>query len=214
MAIAHLEVDTRIKFQHFGNSNYKSREVGEVFRNLDDARIIQLIYPTTDTEAPIKPDLKKSPRLQFLDTGLINNELNIQAEMLAMEDLNNAYRGAIVPHMLMQELLSTNTTKLNKPNFWVREKKQSTAEVDLVIQHKNLVIPIEIKSGKEGKLKSLHQFIAATNHLYAVRLYAGEFSIEEHETPEGKAYFLMNLPYYLGTRLKDYLDYFISNYKK
>lgn len=214
MATAHLDVDARIKFQNFGNSNYRSREVGESFRNLDDARIIQLIYPTTDTEAPLKPDLKKSPRLQFLDTGLINNELNIQAEMLAVEDLSNAYRGAIIPHIITQELMSTNTSKASKPNFWVREKKQSSAEVDLVIQHKNLVIPIEIKSGKEGTLKSLHQFMDATNHPYAVRMYAGAFSVEEHTTREGREYLLMNLPYYLGTRLKDYIDYFVSNYSK
>jgi predicted AAA+ superfamily ATPase len=212
MATAHLDVDARIKFQNFGQSNYRSREVGEAFRNLDDARIIQLIYPSTDTEVPIRADLKKSPRLQFLDTGLINNELSIQAEMLAMEDLNNAYRGAIIPHMIAQELMSMNTSKAVKPNFWVREKKQSSAEVDLVIQHGNLVIPIEIKSGKEGTLKSLHQFIDASNHPYAIRMYAGEFSVEKHTTRSGKEYFLMNLPYYLSTRLKEYIAYFVKNY--
>lgn len=214
MATAHLDVDARIKFNNFGKSNYRSREVGEAFRNLDDAKIIQLIYPTTDTTVPIRPDLKKSPRLQFLDTGLINNELNIQAEMLAMEDLNSSYKGAIIPHMITQELISLNHDKSSKPNFWVREKKQSSAEVDLVIQFKNLVIPIEIKSGKEGTLKSLHQFVDASEHPYAIRIYAGEFKIEEHLTREGKKYFLMNIPYYLGTRLKEYIEYFVSNYSE
>lgn len=212
MATAHLDIDARIKFHNFGKSNYRSREVGEAFRNLDDAKIIQLIYPTTDTNVPVRSDLKKSPRLQFLDTGLINNELSIQGEMLAMEDLNSSYKGAIIPHMITQELMSLNYTKAVKPNFWVREKRQSSAEVDLVVQFKNRVIPIEIKSGKEGKLKSLHQFIDATDHPYAIRMYAGEFSIEEHTTGSGKKYLLMNLPYYLGTRLKEYMEYFTSNY--
>jgi predicted AAA+ superfamily ATPase len=102
MSTAHLFVDSRIKFQNFGNSNYRSREVGEAFRNLDDAKVIQLIYPTTHTSPPLLADLKKSPRLQFLDTGLINHELNIQAEMLAMYDLNDAYRGAVIPHLVAQ----------------------------------------------------------------------------------------------------------------
>lgn len=212
MATAHFDVDTRIKFNNFGKSNYRSREVGEAFRNLDDAKIIQLIYPTTDTSVPIRSDLKKSPRLQFLDTGLINNELNIQGEMLAMEDLNSSYRGAIVPHMITQELISLNYNKVSKPNFWVREKRQSTAEVDLVIQHGKIIIPVEVKSGKAGTLKSLHQFMDASEHPYAIRMYAGEFKIEEHETREGKKYLLMNLPYYLGTQLKEYMDYFVSNY--
>ena len=212
MSTAHFELDSRIKFQNFGNSNYRSREVGEAFRNLDDAKVIQLIYPTTDSSPPLLPDLKKSPRLQFLDTGLINHELNIQVEMLAMEDLNNAYRGAVIPHLVAQELLSLSTFKTVKPIFWVREKNQSSAEVDLVVQFNKLVIPIEIKSGKEGKLKSLHQFIEEAPHPYAVRMYAGKFSIEQHSTRSGKQYFLMNLPYYLSTKLYEYIGYFVANF--
>ncbi len=213
MSTAHFGLDSRIKFQNFGNSNYRSREVGEAFRNLDDAKVIQLIYPTTHTSPPLLPDLKKSPRLQFLDTGLINHELNIQTEMLAMNDLNDAFRGAIIPHLVAQEMMSLNSTKSVKPVFWVREKKQSSAEVDLVVLFNKLVIPIEIKSGKEGKLKSLHQFIEEAPHPYAVRMYAGKFSIEQHTTRSGKSYFLMNLPYYLSTKLFDYLNYFITNYE-
>lgn len=213
METAHLYVDDRIKFQNFGNSNYKSREVGEAMRNLDDARVIQLIYPTTDTDVPLKPDLRKAPRMQFLDTGLINNELNIQGDMLSMDDLSSAYRGAIIPHMITQELISLNTSKSVKPNFWVREKKQSSAEVDLVIPYKNIAVPVEIKSGKEGKLKSLHQFMEATNHPYAVRIYGGSFSVESHETRNGTKYLLMNLPYYLGTKLHEYIAYFVENHK-
>ena len=212
MSTAHFELDSRIKFQNFGNSNYRSREVGEAFRNLDDAKVIQLIYPTTDSSPPLLPDLKKSPRLQFLDTGLINHELNIQVEMLAMEDLNNAYRGAVIPHLVAQELLSLSTFRTVKPIFWVREKNQSSAEVDLVVQFNKLVIPIEIKSGKEGKLKSLHQFIEEAPHRYAVRMYAGKFSIEQHSTRSGKQYFLMNLPYYLSTKLYEYLGYFVAKF--
>jgi predicted AAA+ superfamily ATPase len=213
MSTAHFGLDARIKFQNFGNSNYRSREVAEAFRNLDDAKVIQLIYPTTDTAPPILPDLRKSPRLQFLDTGIINHELNIQVEMLAMEDLNNAYKGAIIPHLVAQELMSLNTIKSVKPTFWVREKNQSSAEVDLVVLFDKMVIPIEIKSGKEGKMKSLHQFIEAATHPYAVRMYAGKFSIDEHTTRSGKKYFLMNLPYYLSTKLTEYLSYFVSNFK-
>jgi predicted AAA+ superfamily ATPase len=114
--------------------------------------------------------------------------------------------------LIFQELISLNTTKVSKPYFWVREKKQSTAEVDIVLQHNKLVIPIEIKSGKEGTLKSLHQFVDVASHPYAIRIYAGEFSVEKHVTKSGKEYFLMNLPYYLGTKLPEYLNYFMANF--
>lgn len=214
MHTAHLYLDQRIKFQNFGNSNYKSREVGEAMRNLNDARIIQLIYPATNIEPPILPDLKKSPRLQFLDTGLVNHELNIQANMLALDDLNNAYKGAIIPHLITQELMSLNTEKYKQANFWVREKAQSSSEVDLIVQFMDKIIPIEIKSGKEGRLKSLHQFIEKANHPYAIRMYAGAFKVEKHQTPTNKkSYLLMNLPYYLGTKLPEYIAFFINEYK-
>ena len=213
ISTAHLYIDQRIKFQNFGQSNYRSREVGEAIRNLDAAKIIQLIYPTTDVEIPVKPDLRKSPRLQFLDTGLINYELGIQAEMMSFSDLSNLYKGAIIPHLLMQELISLNTLNNNKPHFWIREKKQSSSEVDMVISHRDKVIPIEIKSGKEGRLRSLHQFIERSNHPYAVRFYGGEFKVLASKTPNGKPYLLMNLPYYLGTKLPEYIEYFILNFK-
>src|SRR5690606_38291996 len=52
MDTAPLFMDERVKFQGFGNSNYRSREVGEAFRTLDAARILRLIYPTTDLQPP------------------------------------------------------------------------------------------------------------------------------------------------------------------
>ncbi len=210
---AHLFIDQRIKFQHFGNSNYASREVKECFRNLHDAKIIQLIYPSTDVEIPIKPNIKKSPKIQFLDTGILNYTLGIQAEMLALNDFSKLYKGAIIPHLIIQELISINFLNNQVPHFWVREKNTSSAEVDLVMMHKNKIIPVEIKSGKTGTLKSLHQFIDASSHPFAVRVYAGSFLIEEQKTITGKPYLLMNLPYYLGTKITEYITYFISNFQ-
>ncbi len=209
-----LLLDQRIKFNNFGGSNYKYREVGEAMRLLDAARVIRLIYPTTSIKPPLIPDHRKSPRMQFLDTGIVNYVLGIQADMLKLSDLTNEYRGSVIPHMITQELISMNSIKDEKPHFWVRENRKSTSEVDLLIKFGKLLIPIEIKSGKAGRLRSLHQFIDACDHPYAIRFYAGKFSIEEHTTPGGTPYFLMNLPYYCTTKIYDYIDYFVENYKR
>jgi predicted AAA+ superfamily ATPase len=210
MDTAPLYLDERVKFQGFGNSNYRSREVGEAFRTLGEAKIVRLIYPTTDLHPPLKADLKKAPRLQFLDTGLVNYSLGIQAEMLAMDDLNNAYKGAVIPHLVTQELISVQNISAHKPNFWVREKAQSNAEVDLLYAYGKFVIPIEIKSGSTGSLRSLHQFIEAADHPYAIRMYAGAFKVEKAITPNKKPYLLMNLPYYAGTALFQYIEWFLQ----
>ncbi len=212
ISTAHLYIDERIKFHNFGNSNYKSREVGEALRLLDDAKIIRLIYPTTSIQPPVKPDLKKSPRLQYLDTGLILHALGIQSQMLGVKDLHSIFKGAIIPHIVTQEIISLNSISNTKPNFWVREKTQSSAEVDLVYHYNTILVPIEIKSGKSGSLKSLHQFINRTNHPYAIRIYGGPLSIEHSTTPEGTEYILLNLPYFLSTKIHEYLNYMLDRF--
>jgi len=212
MNTAHNFLDERITFQNFGNSNYKSREVGEAFKSLDDAKVIQLIYPTIDTEFPVKTDFTKKPRMQFLDSGLLNYDLKIQHELIGLRDLSEAYRGALVPHMIIQELLSLNTDHFEKPHFWVREKKQSSAEVDLVYYYNGMVIPIEIKSGKIGKLRSLHLFMDECPHHYAVRLYAGNFAVNRVESSLSKPFYLLNIPYFLGTKIPEYIKWFTEHY--
>jgi predicted AAA+ superfamily ATPase len=214
MKTAPFYMDSRVTFQGFGKSNYRSREVGESFRALDDAKIIQLIYPSTSLEYPIVTDFRKSPRLQFLDTGLLNHALNIQAQMIEINDLSTSFKGAILPHLITQEIISLQDIAYQKPHFWVRQKKDAQAEVDLIYPFRGLIIPIEIKSGKVGKMRSLHQFVNQSPHAYAVRLYAGEFSIEQHKTPSGKPFYLMNLPYYLGMFIEEYLTYFLDKFNK
>ncbi len=203
----------RIKFEGFGNSKYKSREVGEALRALDLAKIFQLIYPSTSLAPPLVDDIKKRPRLQFLDTGMLNQILNLQGEMIPLKDLNSFYKGKIVQHLLCQELISLHEDVFYKPNFWVREEKDSQAEVDIIYQYGSYIIPIEVKSGKKGTLRSLHQFVERANHPYAIRVYSGKYIVEEAKTPNGIPYLLMNLPYYLGTQIPQYIDYFITNYK-
>ncbi|MEX0811597.1 MAG: AAA family ATPase [Chitinophagales bacterium] len=205
-------LDQRVKFQNFGHSNYRSREVSEAMKSLDDAKVIQLIYPTTERTVPPKTNYRKSPRLQFLDTGLVNYALGILPQLMEVKDLSNAYKGALIPHLITQELISLNIFAYKKPHFWVRDKRQSSAEVDLVIPYKDKLIPVEIKSGSTGTLKSLQSFIDTSEHSYAIRIYFGTFKIEKHQTIKGKPYLLMNLPYYLGTQLHAYIAYFVEQH--
>ena len=214
MSSAHNFLDQRVTFQNFGNSNYKSREVGEAFRSLDEAKVIQLVYPTTHVDFPIIPDFRKKPRLQFLDIGLVNYGLNVQHELIGVTDLSSAYKGAMIPQVVSQELIAKNKLSYHKPNFWIREKKQSSAEVDLVIPFRGLVIPVEIKSGPVGKLRSLHQFMDACPHHYAVRLYAGKLEIHDAKTISGKTFKLLNLPYFLGAKLEAYISWFVDEKEK
>ena len=199
-------LDERVTFEGFGNSNYKSREIGEALRILNDTKLIRLVYPTTDLSFPIKPNFKRKPRLQFLDTGLLNFKSGIQESLLSLDDLSKAYKGALIPHLITQELISTHD---HTPYFWVREKVPSSAEVDLIHAYQGKLYPIEVKSGATGTLRSLHEFIDASEQNTAIRMYAGKWSIQKSRTRRGKDFTLLNIPYYLGTTLP--LEWLLKN---
>ncbi len=200
----------RIKFEGFGNSNYRSREIGEALRTLEKALLLQLVYPTTGSELPLLPDIKKSPKLQVLDTGMLNYFAGIQKEIISSTDLNNIYQGTMVEHLVGQEVLAFQYLSLSSLHFWVREKKDSSAEVDFLFLFDGKLIPIEVKSGAEGRLKSLHIFMDIAPHTMAVRLYAGELAITTSTSVSGKKYKLLNLPYYLAAELENYLVWFAN----
>ena len=196
----------RITFSSFAGSSYKSREMGEAFRTLEKTFILELCNPTTDTLVPITKDLKRSPKLLWLDCGLVNYTANVQKEVFGAMDILDAWRGKIAEQIVAQELLALNSRVSNMRNFWVRNKKDSEAEVDFVLQFDNKVIPIEIKSGHNSKLRSLHLFMDEAPHNIAVRVWSQPFSIDEVTTREGKIFKLINLPFYYIGRLKEILN--------
>lgn len=200
----------RIHFEGFGRSRYRSREMSEALKTLEKAMLIYLMYPTTATNLPIEPDHRKSPRLHLIDTGLVNYFAGVQKELFGTQNLNSVYEGKIAEHIVGQELLGQSRTFTNKVQFWVREKKQSNAQIDYVVPFDNYVIPIEVKAGKAGRLRSLHEFIDRASHSYAVRVYSGRLKIDTINTIKGKKFFLLNLPFYLIGKLDSYLSYFLQ----
>lgn len=207
---AFREAGNRITLAGFGQSNYGSKEVGEALQVLEKALLLQRCYPVTDTRLPLVPNLKKAPKLQLLDTGLVNYFSGLQADIFGSKDLNSIYGGRIIEHLVGQELLASQSSLLFQLHFWVREKNQSNAEVDFVLAHGNKVIPLEVKSGATGRLRSLHQFMDQAEHGFAVRLYAGKLVVEDAVTLEGKVFKLLNLPYYLGGKVDGYLGWLVT----
>ncbi len=210
---APMEAGNRIRFHGFGNSSYRSREMGEAFRTLERAMLLYLLYPVTSTELPLIPDKKKSPRLLFLDTGLINYYVGLQKRFIGLSDLNSLYRGKIAEHIVGQELLASECSRHKKPIFWIREKAGSSAEIDFIYLYNGLAVPVEVKSGKAGTLRSLHLFMEKVNHDLAVRLYSRELVIDNLKTPGGKSFRLLNMPYFLCSKLDSYLEWMLSNGK-
>jgi hypothetical protein len=196
----------RITIENFGGSTYKFREMREAFTTLEKTFLFMLVYPTTDAVIPALPKLKLKPRLHTLDTGLINYATNMVKDILSKEDIADVYRGRIAEHITGQELLALSNSVMNRLQFWVREKKQSSAEIDYLYQYNGKLIPIEVKSGSIGKLRSLHQFMDIAPHHLAVRVWQGSYSVEKAKTIAGTEFTLLNLPFYLVHRIERELD--------
>jgi uncharacterized protein len=163
---------------------------------LEKTMVLELVYPTLNYTIPITTELRRSPKLIWFDTGLVNYSAKLQKEVFGAKDIQDAWRGGIAEQIVAQELVAKDYRVSNKRSFWVRDKKGSQAEVDFVFQYDNMLIPIEVKSGHNSKLKSLHGFMEETNHTIAVRVWSKPFSIDKITTVSGKEFHLYNVPFY------------------
>lgn len=207
-----LQAGKRITYAKFGNAMYKSNEISEILRTIQKTHLIKILYPTSDFKIPLLTDVKKSPRIQFLDTGLINYLVGLHLDIIGTKDLNNVYQGVLIEHLIGQELLAHQTSPLDTLHYWVREKSTSSAEIDFLFTYKGKVYPIEVKSGPIGKIKSLQIYMDEADVNLAIRFYAGDFSVHTAKSMNGKTFYLMNLPYFLATQLTSYVKWFFDSY--
>lgn len=189
----------------FAGSSYNAREMGEAFRLLEKAMLLELVYPTTATEVPATPELKRMPKLIWLDTGLVNYAAQVQREVLGAKDILDAWRGMIAEQVVAQELLTLTDKVSQKRCFWMRGKSESSAEVDFVWVQDSVIYPIEVKSGHNAHLRSLHSFMDRSAQTVAVRIWSQPFSVDAVKTMSGKEFRLINLPFYLVGRLGEIL---------
>ena len=89
--------------------------------------------------------------------------------------------------------------------YWNRETQGASAEIDYLIQDNQQLIPIEVKAGSEGKLRSLHQFIYEKSWKKAIRFYANTAYKRKMNTQttqgDSVCYELISLPFYLSEQL-------------
>jgi predicted AAA+ superfamily ATPase len=198
---AYLYTGSRIRYAGFGESSYSSNDISEAITILEKTMLFVLARPTVFPTTPLIPDYRKSMKLFGLDAGLINFQFGNQIEYLDQTPIGNILDGRMAEQITAQELISDVLPPFAELNFWTREKSQSQAEVDFVLPFNDLLIPIEVKSGKSGKLRSLHSFINNCPHHWAIRIYSGPLLIHSDKTLQGKDFQLINIPFYLISRL-------------
>jgi uncharacterized protein len=114
----------------------------------------------------------KTFKIYFLDIGLLNYLLGTDSsDILESGDHQESkLMGLMAEQFIAQHLKYLSVKDSYLPLFyWLNDKKKEAAEVDFLIQQSSYLIPIEVKSGQSGKIKSLHFFMAKNTWPLAVR---------------------------------------------
>lgn len=134
---------------------------------LERALVFNLIKSSDASGLPL--NVTASPKVMkalFLDIGLMQYHCGINPlDVLQSSDLSNVYQGALAEQFVGQELLAAGGSEDFKLFYWSRAKKSSSAEVDYLYVKGGKILPIEVKSGPAGKLKSLHIFLNERPHV-------------------------------------------------
>ncbi len=191
-----------VTYEKFGESRYKAREISEAFSILETAMLLKRIWATSSVLQPLDLGSRKPPKVVFLHIGLVNYRLGIQRHYRESAPIDVIYKGQMAEQMVGQTLLALFGIKSATIGYWYREKRGSNAEVDFIFSYQGRILPLEVKSGSTGTLKSLHQFMEVSPSSLAIRLYAGKPQIQSVMLPSGnKSYTLISLPFYLTHQL-------------
>jgi len=177
------------------------------------ARVISKVVHSHCSGLPLQADSRdKIFKLLFLDIGLMNALCGMDWQSISLMDEKKLInQGAVAEQFIGQHLQAMLADKPNRElNYWLREGRASNAELDFVIGLRGNIIPIEVKSGATGTLKSLHQFMGTKQAPFAVRFDTSPPSVQQVETVitvnkqrRPVKYQLLSLPLYLVERLDD-----------
>ena len=177
------------------------------------ARVISKVIHTHASGLPLQADLEeKAYKLLFLDVGLMNAISGLGWNTLSrFDDIQLINEGAIAEQFVGQHLLDLLADSPNRElTYWLREGRSSNAEVDFVVALDGRIVPIEVKAGGRGSLRSLHQFVGEKRVPLAVRFDSNPPSIQTvnatiqaGDKASEVTYRLLSLPLYLVEKVAD-----------
>lgn len=158
---------------------YTSAEVKKALDMLTKAGIIIPVTHSNSNGLPLVNESEPSIRkMLLLDTGLMLRLLNmtmgdvsdLTTHILTATAAELVNKGAIAEMLAGLEYLHYLSPNLrHEQYYWVRQSKNSLAEIDYVLPIKSQVVPMEVKAGVQGGMKSLWEFMREKNLTHAIR---------------------------------------------
>ncbi|MBF0199252.1 MAG: ATP-binding protein [Planctomycetes bacterium] len=200
-------IGSKIKYVNI-DSDAQSRVIKTALQLLIKAGILTKVNHTDANGIPLKAEADdKVYKPYFLDCGLMNRSCRV--DWISSDEMLNAKfinEGNLAEQFIAQHLLTLERENESpKLHYWLREKKSKNSEVDFVVQSNQSIIPIEVKAGKSGSLRSLNQFMNTKKAMLAMRfdlnlpsIQKVQHKVRNSEGGEDKVnYQLISLPLYM-----------------
>ncbi|OGT53968.1 MAG: hypothetical protein A3F17_06395 [Gammaproteobacteria bacterium RIFCSPHIGHO2_12_FULL_41_15] len=180
--------------QHFRyrdvDPDVQSRSLKVAVQLLTKAQITQPVYQVSSIALPLSAHLnEKKFKLLFVDIGLVQAAMKTDIGYIVRENTVLSTQGQVMEQLVGQALTAYS------PNydhvelfFWMRDKKSSQAEIDYLYQYNDKILPLEVKSGKSGRLKSLKIYLEETNMPLGLKISADNLYYENN---------ILSIPVYL-----------------
>ncbi len=202
LAAAPAHYGSRFKIRQLA-SGEKDKPVAKALELLEQAMVLYRATPTAARTLPLVPRARAARKLLPLDIGLALSELDVRPEHLAGKPVESILDGRIAEAFVGVQLLAAHPDRARALSFWTREGgSSSNAEVDYLVPSPEGVIPVEVKAGVAGSLKSLHQYLLEAEVDLGVRLSSAPGGLENLRAKlnDGRvlSYRLRSCPLYLA----------------
>jgi len=168
------------KFNYAKVEQLNYRQVKESLELLQNAGLLVPVVHTSANGLPLGGEVNyKKQKFLLIDVGIYQRLLGLElSELILNNDISLINKGAIAEQFVGLELLKSSSCYLyNNLYFWSREKSQSNAEIDFIIQRNDKVLPLEVKSGSTGKMQSMFVFLNEKKSEYGIRVSLENFSV-------------------------------------
>lgn len=196
------------------SADYRSSQIREAVRLLTLAGLVVPVIATSGNGIPLDAEAnEKNMKILLLDSGLLLSVLQLEGNLAqhlvdlimtgSPQDLVN--KGGLVEMVAGLELLRNKPCVQRQKMFYWEKSGNSIAEIDYLDTFHLKVTPIEIKSGTQGGMKSLWQFMREKRLTEAIRCSFenfGEFTYTDPQADNAKRHITI-IPLYALENLRE-----------
>jgi len=175
-----IAVQTGHKFKYSNvEKTYDHRALKQALDLLVQSGLAYRVYHTAGHGVPLGAEIKSNRfKVVLFDTGIHFRILGLNnADILVAQDVDMVNKGGIAEVFVGNEFIKSMDNRIRgQLYYWHNENKGTSSEVDYIIQSGEKIIPIEVKSGKTGKMKSMRIFLKQHRSEFGIRLSLENFS--------------------------------------